>query len=162
VKLEIVRWTGQADVAGKLAAWHVREWGHLFTGWDVETALGEFKEQAKIDGLPATWLAFDDGKLIGSISALLQDAPELQDFPGPWLASFYLIPEARGQGAAQALMTAAAEGVAAQGVDRWYLFTPQHESYYAKHGWQTIAHRQLHSERVAVMVKSFACKVSSS
>lgn len=151
MKLEIVRWTGQADVAEKLAAWHVREWGHLFTGWDVDTAFGEFMAQSNIDGLPATWLAFDNGRLIGSISALLQDAPELNDYPGPWLASFYLIPEARGQGAAQALMMAAAEGVAAQGVDRWYLFTPQHENYYAKHGWQTIGDRQLHGEPVSVM-----------
>lgn len=151
MKLEIVRWTGQADVAEKLAAWHVREWGHLFTGWDVEAAVSEFMAQSKIECLPATWLAFNGDMLIGSISALLQDAPELHDFPGPWLASFYLIPEARGQGAAQALMTAAAEGVAAQGYSRWYLFTPKHESYYAQHGWQTIEYRQLHGEPVAVM-----------
>lgn len=154
MKPVIVRWTGQADVAGKLAAWHAREWGHLFTGWDEQVARSEFMQQAQSDALPATWLAFDGDKLIGSISALLQDAPELNDIPGPWLASFYLIPEARGQGAAQALMMAAAEGVAAQGVDRWYLFTPQHENYYAKHGWQTIGHRQLHGERIAVMTQN--------
>jgi GNAT superfamily N-acetyltransferase len=151
VKLRIVRWTGQAGIAEKLSALHVREWGHLFTGWDVDSALSEFVAQANIDGLPATWLAFNGEVLIGSISALLQDAPELHDFPGPWLASFYLIPEARGQGAAQALMAAAAEAVAAQGYGRWYLFTPKHADYYAKHGWQTIGHRQLHGERVAVM-----------
>jgi GNAT superfamily N-acetyltransferase len=151
VKRRIERWTGQAGVAEQLAVWHVREWGHLFPGWDEAVARAEFAAQALSGDLPATWLAFDGETLIGSISALLQDAPELNDIPGPWLASFYLIPEARGQGAAQALMTAAAAGVMAQGFACWYLFTPQHERYYARQGWQTIECRQLHGESVAVM-----------
>jgi GNAT superfamily N-acetyltransferase len=151
VNLRIERWNGQHGVAGLLAEWHVREWGHLFTGWDVDAAHSEFMEQSEIDGLPATWLAFDGETLIGSISALLQDAPELNDIPGPWLASFYLIPETRGQGAAQALMKAAASAAADYGYGAWYLFTPHHERYYAGQGWQTIESRQLHGEPVAVM-----------
>ena len=149
-----MRWTGQAGVAEQLAAWHVREWGHLFPGWDENAARNEFYEQAETDSLPATWLAFDGEVLVGSISALLEDAPELNDIPGPWLASFYIVPEARGQGAAQMLMAAAAEGVAAQGFGRWLLFTPHHENYYAKHGWRTIERRPLHGEPVAVMVQA--------
>jgi GNAT superfamily N-acetyltransferase len=151
VNLRIVRWTGQAGVAEQLAVWHVREWGHLFHGWDEPAAQVEFNAQAHSDDLPATWLAFDGETLIGSISALLQDAPELNDIPGPWLASFYIVPEARGQGAAQALMNAAATAVADYGHRAWYLFTPHHERYYARQGWQTIAYRQLHGEPVAVM-----------
>lgn len=151
MNLRIARWRGQSGVAAQLAAWHVREWGHLFSGWDEHAARNEFTNQAGTEGLPATWLAFDGETLIGSISALPEDAPELNDIPGPWLASFYLVPEARGRGAAQALMAAAAEGVAALGHAQWFLFTPRHEAYYAKHGWQTAEHRDLHGERVAVM-----------
>lgn len=156
MNLRIERWTGQPGVAETLAVWHVREWGHLFTGWDEQAALSEFMAQAIIDGLPATWLAFDGARLIGSISALLEDAPELNDIAGPWLASFYIIPEARGQGAAQALMTAAAQDVAALGYAEWFLFTPHHESYYAKHGWSTREYRNLHGARVAVMAQTLA------
>jgi GNAT superfamily N-acetyltransferase len=138
-------------VAEQLAVWHVREWGHLFHGWDEAAAQAEFDAQAHSDDLPATWLAFDGETLIGSISALLQDAPELNDIPGPWLASFYIAPDFRGQSAAQALMNAAATAVADYGHRAWHLFTPHHERYYARQGWQTIAYRQLHGEPVAVM-----------
>lgn len=151
MNLRIARWRGQAGVAEQLARWHVREWGHLFAGWDEQAALGEFTAQAATDGLPATWLAFDGERLIGSISALLEDAAELSDMPGPWLASFYISPDARGQGAAQALMQAAGQAVAAIGHAEWFLFTPGHEAYYARHGWHTLGHRMLHGERVAVM-----------
>lgn len=151
MKLRIARWRGQTGIAEQLAAWHVREWGHLFHGWDETAAQAEFAAQALSDDLPATWLAFHGDVLIGSISALLEDASELNDIPGPWLASFYIVPEARGQGAAQALMAAAAEAVTAQGFASWYLFTPHHESYYANHGWQIIERRPLHGEPVAVM-----------
>lgn len=156
MNLRIARWSGQAGVADILAVWHVREWGHLFPDWDEHAARREFDEQAKTEGLPATWLAFDGDALIGSISALLEDAAELNDIPGPWLASFYIIPEARGQGAAQALLAQATEGVAALGYPQWFLFTPQHEAYYAKRGWSTREYRDLHGERVAVMAQTLA------
>ena len=153
MKLRIERWAGQAGVAERLAAWHVREWGHLFAGWNEQAAIGEFMAQATIVGLPATWLAFDGEVLIGSISALLEDAPELNHIAGPWLASFYIVPEARGQGAAQALMTAATHGVAALGYAEWFLFTPKHGEYYARSGWQQLQQRTLHGETVAVMAQ---------
>lgn len=162
MSLRIARWSGQAGVAEQLAEWHVREWGHLFHGWDAVAAQAEFAAQAISDTLPATWLAFDGDVLIGSISALLEDAPELNDIPGPWLASFYIVPEARGQGAAQALMAAAAEAVAVQGFASWYLFTPHHESYYAKHGWSTQEFRDLHGERVAVMARTLGYDIGAS
>ena len=161
MNLRIARWSGQAGVADILAAWHVREWGHLFPDWDEHAARAELLEQSQTESLPATWLAFDGDVLIGSISALLEDAAELNDIPGPWLASFYIVPEARGQGAAQALMAAAAEGVAAQGHGRWVLFTPHHEAYYAKHGWSTQEYRELHGERLAVMTRALDCVINS-
>lgn len=147
----IARWTGQAGVAECLAHWHVREWATVFPGWTEQIATQEFNAQLEKSDLPATWLAFNGDELIGSISALLEDAPELNDISGPWLASFYIVPECRGQGAAQALMAAAAQGVSTLGYTQWTLFTPHHETYYAKHGWALLEYRHLHGERVAVM-----------
>ncbi len=151
--LQIQRWSGQAGVAERLAHWHVREWSNVFPGWTEQLAAQEFNTQCANSELPATWLAFKDDELIGSISALLEDAPELNDISGPWLASFYIAPEHRGQGAAQALMNAAAQGVLALGYTQWRLFTPHHEAFYAKFGWQLLEYRHLHGERVAVMVQ---------
>lgn len=151
--LRIARWSGQVGVAERLARWHVREWASVFPGWSEQKAVQEFNAQLADKQLPATWLAFNGDELIGSISALLEDAPELNDIPGPWLASFYIVPEYRGQGAAQALMQAAEQGVLALGYAQWTLFTPHHEAYYARHGWTLLEHRHLHGERVAVMVQ---------
>jgi GNAT superfamily N-acetyltransferase len=151
--LRIARWSGQAGVAERLAHWHVREWSKVFPGWTEQIAVQEFNAQLENSDLPATWLAFNGDQLIGSISALLEDAPELNAISGPWLASFYIVPEHRGQGAAQALMQAAAQHVLALGYSQWMLFTPHHEAYYAKYGWALLEHRHLHGERVAVMVQ---------
>lgn len=151
MSVRIERWRGQSGVAAQLAAWHVREWGHLYSDWDLAAAEAEFHSQTELPGLPATWLAFDAEVLVGSISALPVDTPELADIPGPWLASFYIVPAVRGQGVAQALMAEAAAGVAALGYRQWALFTPEHEAYYARHGWLLQEYRMLHGERVAVM-----------
>jgi len=151
MNFRIERWNGQSGVAETLAAWHVREWVGLFAGWDESVAWSEFHAQLQHPGLPATWLAYADEALIGSISALLEDSPEMADVPGPWLASFYIVPEARGQGVAQALMNAAAQAVAALGYSGWYLFTENHEDYYANAGWLLHERRQLHGQTVAVM-----------
>jgi GNAT superfamily N-acetyltransferase len=149
----IERWSGQAGVAEQLAHWHVREWSNVFPDWTEQLAVQEFNAQLANSELPATWLAYKDDELIGSISALLEDAPELNDISGPWLASFYIVPEHRGQGVAQALMAAATQDVLALGYTQWNLFTPHHQAYYTKHGWALLMHRHLHGESVAVMVQ---------
>lgn len=149
--LRIEPWAGQAGVARQLARRHVREWADVFPGWTERKAADEFEAQLAAPGLPATWLAFDGDTLIGSISALLEDAPEFNDIPGPWLASFYIVPEARGNGVAQALMQAAGKAVAALGYREWYLFTGSHDEYYAKYGWVLLERRELHGLTVALM-----------
>lgn len=151
MSLRIERWAGQAGVAEQLAAWHVREWQAVFPEWTVQDAVAEFNMQLLFSELPATWLAFKDQQLVGSISALLEDSPELKAFPGPWLASFYIAPAHRGQGAAQALMSAATAAVADYGHAVWYLFTPAHAAYYQRYGWQILTECTLHGETVAVM-----------
>ncbi len=149
----IARWSGQPGVASLLSRWHVREWSGVFPGWTEQMAEQEFHAQLVNSQLPATWLAFKGDALIGSISALLEDSLTMNDIAGPWLASFYIVPECRGQGAAHLLLDAAEQGVKNLGHDKWYLFTPHHEAYYAKHGWQRLEYRELHGELVAVMMK---------
>jgi GNAT superfamily N-acetyltransferase len=155
VTVRVERWNGQAGVAEQLAHWHVQEWQNVFPNWTVQKAVAEFNAQLHTYELPATWLAFKDDVLIGSISALLEDATELNDLPGPWLASFYIVPEWRGQGAAQLLMDAAMQAVKKLGYKKWYLFTPHHQAYYAKQGWVLIENRRIHHENVAVMAQEF-------
>jgi len=151
VSLRIEPWRGQAHIAEALAQWHVREWQDIFPDWNVDTAMAEFMAQLADNGLPATWLAFDDDELIGSVSALTVDAPEFSDVPGPWLASLFVRPAYRGKGIAQHLIAHASTQVAALGYTQWFLFTEHHQAYYEALGWQLHEHRLLHGQPVVIL-----------
>ncbi len=49
--VEIVELTGLGALAPVLAAWHHREWGHLYDPgvWDLDDAIREFEEMAYQD-----------------------------------------------------------------------------------------------------------------
>ncbi len=149
--VRIEPWRGQAHIAEALANWHVGEWQDIFPNWNVETAMAEFMAQLADSGLPASWLAFDDDVLIGSVSALPVDAPEFKDLPGPWLASLFVRPAYRGQGVARLLIDHARGQVATMGYAQWFLFTEHHQTYYQQLGWQLYEHRLLHRQPVVVM-----------
>jgi len=51
----------------------------------------------------------DGDELLGSVSVVMEDAPELQSYGSPWLASLFVVEDARGQGLGQALVEAAVE-----------------------------------------------------
>jgi GNAT superfamily N-acetyltransferase len=131
-----------ADLAGVLARWHAAEWGHLYDPavWDEEVARREFEEQDVPGRIPTTFVAFGDhGEPLGSISIVADD-----DLPGfghltPWLASLYVIPEARGHGLGSALLAYAIDQTRRQGHTAVHLFTPDQEPWYARLGWETVA-----------------------
>ena len=151
MSLRIEPWRGQAHIAEALAKWHVREWQDIFPNWDVETAMAEFMAQLADDGLPASWLAYCQDELVGSVSALPMDAPEFSDLPGPWLASLFVRPSYRGQGIARQLIDHARAQVAALGYRQWFLFTEHHQAYYQALGWQLHERRSLHRQPVAIL-----------
>jgi GNAT superfamily N-acetyltransferase len=135
-----------------LAAWHHAQWGHLYSHWTYEVCRDELAEHAsRQDGLPVTLLALEDGQLLGSVSLVLEDAPELQEHGSPWLASLYVKPEARGRGFGAALARAAVARAAAEGVGELFLFTPEHREFYARLGWKPVARTALKGTPVDLM-----------
>ena len=75
------------------------------------------------------------GELLGSASLLLEDFPGYDHY-APWLASVYLIPSARGCGLGRLLIEKTVAHAQKIGHTKLSLFTPEHEHYYAKMGWQ--------------------------
>jgi GNAT superfamily N-acetyltransferase len=149
--LRIEPWQGQLGVAETLAAWHVREWSDIFPDWTEQIAREEFHTQLQDTNLPATWLAFDGDTLLGSASALLQDASEFLDISGPWLASVFVQPEYRGNAVAQKLIEHAMCEVRKLGYTHWTLFTENHHGYYQKLGWEILCARPLHGKIVTIL-----------
>lgn len=134
-----------------LAAWHHAQWAHLYDDWTLEVATRELEEHASRDAIPTTLLLFDGEDLLGSVSVVTEDAPALQFIGSPWLASLYVVPEARGRGLGKLLVQAAVRLAADNGVPRLLLFTPEHAGFYRSLGWREFRRAELLGTPVDVM-----------
>lgn len=134
-----------------LAAWHHAEWGHLYDEWTLEIAETELADQASRRTLPTTLVLVDEGRALGSVSLVLEDAPELCEQGSPWLASLYVLPEARGRGLGTKLVNAAVELAARENISHLFLFTPEHANFYQRLGWRLIARTALKGTTVDLM-----------
>ena len=134
-----------------LAAWHHAEWGHLYDEWTLEVAEAELADQATRRTLPTTLVLVDEGRALGSVSLVLEDAPELCEEGSPWLASLYVLPEARGRGLGTKLVNAAVELAAHENIGHLFLFTPEHANFYRRLGWRLIARTALKGTEVDLM-----------
>ncbi len=137
--------------AATLAGWHHAEWKDLYADWTLSVATAELRDHATRKTLPTTLVLLDGEELLGSVSVVMEDAPELQSHGSPWLASLYVVENARGQGLGQALVEAAVELAALNDVPKLHLFTPEHEAFYADLGWEAIADADLRGTPVTVM-----------
>lgn len=134
-----------------LAAWHHAQWSHLFDDWSLQIATDELRDHASRRDLPTTLVLIEGDELLGSVSLVLEDAPDLQHLGSPWLASLYVRPEVRGRGLGKALVRAAERLAAGQGVARLHLFTPEHADFYRQLGWSAFARAELRGTTVEVM-----------
>jgi GNAT superfamily N-acetyltransferase len=135
-----------------LAAWHHREWGHLYADWTLEAAHAELVEHAAHRSLPTTLVLIDGEQLLGSVSLVLEDAPEFSDEGSPWLASLFVIPEARGRGLGTRLVNAAVAVAAHDQIAELFLFTPDQAAFYQRLGWKLITRTSLKGTAVDLMM----------
>jgi len=134
-----------------LGQWHHAQWRHLFPDWTLEQTIDELRDHASRRDKPTTLVAIEGDELLGSVSLLDEDAPEFKDRGDAWLASLYVVPEARGRGLGKQLVQALVAFAAAQGVERLWLFTPEHASFYARLGWRPQGSATLHGASVHLM-----------
>ncbi|MFY2763317.1 GNAT family N-acetyltransferase [Arenimonas sp. MALMAid1274] len=137
--------------ASTLARWHHAQWSGLYEDWSLQQATDELRDHATRRTLPTTLVAMDGDALLGSVSLVEEDAPELRDQGDAWLASLYVVPAARGQGLGQRLVRALVAHAAAQQVARLWLFTPEHAAFYARLGWRPQGSAKLRGVPVQLM-----------
>jgi len=138
------------EAATLLAAWHHGEWKDLLPGWTHEQALAELRGHTGRRQIPTTFVAVDQGRVVGSASLLAADLDGWERLT-PWVASVYVIPECRGMGIGRRLIARAVEEAAALGVPQVYLFTAGQEAYYARLGWSPLARTRHHTHEVVIM-----------
>lgn len=136
--------------APTLAQWHHLEWGAILPDWSLADALGELQSHTGRCMIPTTLIGFEDDRLLGSVSLVEEDAPELSDAT-PWLASLYVAPGRRGEGIGRALVQRAVAEAARLGVRRLHLYTPHHEGYYLGLGWHLLGRVRLARTEVSVL-----------
>jgi N-acetylglutamate synthase-like GNAT family acetyltransferase len=82
------------------------------------------------------------------IAADMTVRPELT----PWLASVYVIPEARRRGVGSALVRRVMDEMDALGIDQLYLFTPDQVPFYRRLGWAPLERVRYRGKEMQVMV----------
>jgi len=137
--------------AATLARWHHAQWGALYTDWTLDVATDELLDHATRRAMPTTLVAMQGDALLGSVSLVPEDAPELRDHGDAWMASLYVLPEARGQGLGVRLAKALVAFAAQQKVERLWLFTPEHAAFYARLGWRPQGSAKLRGIPVQLM-----------
>jgi GNAT superfamily N-acetyltransferase len=135
---------------GQVASLIHHEWPYEFEGVSLQTWTEEFQT---LEGQNRTTLiAIEDSHLLGTACLDIEDLPQRSDL-SPWLASVYVMPEARSRGLGSQLVQAVEQEAWTRSVPRLHLHTPAHESFYAQQGWTTLEHLQAWNKNVALMCK---------
>ncbi len=119
-----------------IAQAHLQAFGALLPDWTLDQALDELRSHTRDDVIPASWIALDRSRWLGSISLLDTDDARLGPW-SPWLASLYVQPQARGQGIGEALVAHCVQAAARAKVPLLYLYCqPALVPFYQRLGWQ--------------------------
>ena len=133
-----------------LARWHHAEWGALMPYWSEADARAEFAAHTQRHAVPTTLVALRDGALVGSVSLVARDFEEWAHLT-PWLASLYVVPEARGVGVGRELVRRLVAEATFQRVPRLHVIASESEHFYARMGWRLLERVRLRGHDTALM-----------
>lgn len=133
-----------------MARWLHDEWDHMYPNATLETRTKRLEAQLNRDAVPLAVVAHRGNETIGSASLIASDMdthPELT----PWLASVFVIPAFRGQGAGRRLIARIMEECGKLGFEKFYLWTDKEEQLYASMGWELEFREEYKNQLASVM-----------
>lgn len=135
------------------AAWNYAQWG-VFGPHRLAHSVELFMRAAEDDGaLPLTLVALRGERPLG-MASLVQHDGDMRPELGPWLASVFVHPNERRQGVADRLIEAVTGLARARGEPRLYLFTPDCEALYERHGFRAFETTRYQGLPCTIMVKA--------
>ncbi|GAB4281998.1 MAG: GNAT family N-acetyltransferase [Candidatus Rifleibacteriota bacterium] len=137
-----------------ICRWHHNEWAHLNPGRPLENRFEEMQEHLDGKLVPATFVAVEENKPVGSASILRCDM-DIRSELTPWLASVYVLADWRHRGIGRALVQKIMSHAKEGGIKKLYLYTPDKEHFYRHMGWQTIEKLVYHDTPVTIMEIDF-------
>jgi len=148
VKIEYL--ADRPEFVSTLATWHRREWGFLRPDESVETRAAKLRTWGGRRAIPTVFVASAEDTLLGS-AMLVAHEMETHLQWSPWLAGVVVAPEHRRHGIGASLAEHAAREARTLGFPTLYLYTFSTERYYARLGWQFIAHDDYLGAAVIIM-----------
>ena len=145
-RASFVRDEARRFISGEL----VSAFGHMYPDWDIETAIAELSQDHG-SGLPLHLFAMDSDSPLGIASIISDDEVTGWENRGWWLANVLVLPQYRAQGIGKSLINAASIIAASAGAKELHLVTDSAESWYLKHGWQTVGTGEVHGHQMQVM-----------
>lgn len=136
-----------------VAKWVMDEWGHASPGTTLESLKEKFRTHLNRNTVPLTLLAMEADRPLGTASLVIHDMKDHQEL-SPWLSAVYVLPEHRGQGIGSKLVKSVELLSANLEVEKLYLFTPDHESFYTHMGWSVLERSSYHDKDVLIMAKT--------
>jgi GNAT superfamily N-acetyltransferase len=136
-----------------IARWHYDEWSRFRPDRTYREWSDRIAKRTRRDGIPTTFVAFDDSLPVGT-SMLMEHDMETRPDLTPWLAGVYVRPEHRDRGVGSALVTHATRCAGEFGVDTVYLHTEAEGSarrLYDRLGWEVIATEPYEGVEVVIM-----------
>jgi GNAT superfamily N-acetyltransferase len=141
------------DAIPQLAQWYHDEW-HVFDQRSVAGIAAQLAANLNRSSLPITFIPHDRDRLLGTFSIDLADLPPM-DHLSPWLASFYVLPSARGGGIGTALLCHAHQFAADHRIATLHLWTPGTTRLYVRHGWLETG-RMTYCDRPITLMRRFS------
>jgi predicted N-acetyltransferase YhbS len=133
-----------------LASNLVAEFGHIYPAWDLVAARSELAEDSG-HGLPLHLVAIENGQPLGVAAIISDDEVTGWEEKNWWLANVLVFPEHRDRGVGISLVNRAIEIARDSGAHELHLVTDTAESWYAKHGWESVGIGEVHGHQMIVM-----------
>ena len=135
-EIRVVTIAERPDLAEVVAAWILLSFGH-----DENNTLEQIHEEVagstSVVGPPQVFVLLIEGEPFGTASLVAHDLDERPQLT-PWLASVYVVPDARGRGYAGYLIKAVEAASRAASIATLWLYTSTAERVYQRAGWNTV------------------------
>ncbi|WP_067582605.1 GNAT family N-acetyltransferase [Endozoicomonas ascidiicola] len=134
-----------------VARFHQEQWQALYPNWTLQEFMNDMELALLSDLVPQTWVLSDNKRLLGSVSLLECDLEGYEHY-SPWLADVYVKGSHRGHGYGKWLIEAAMDFARSKKLLPLYLYTPDHQRYYEKMGWNIVEVVNYQGKQIVIMV----------
>jgi len=142
------------DTIPTLAKWFRVQWSDYFADWSQEQMEKDFLEDTSHTSLPCRLVAFESGKLVGTVILRDSNTEMLPEFQ-PELGGLFVVESHRGHGVGTALVQGCMKLAIEQGYKTIYATTVNAAGILERAGWEFVKLIEHGDERL----KLYQCKL---